>query len=288
MPDQLLMNEPIIVTKTVKNSGPTVAVFAGVHGNERVGIMAIERLLSEIEVKAGVVHFVIANPLAVEKNVRFVEKNLNRRFLEDNQEVSMEDDIARKLMKLLDSCDALLDLHACNEPEIEPFVICEEKSLKMAEIFDVGTVSIGWKDFEAGSTDAYMDRQGKIAIGLECGSVDSPEKYVQFTKDAVVRFLEELGCLARVNTRIKARVQNKIKITGAVSMPEAGIRFKKNYKTFDVIPKGEVFASSGEKEYVFPENGVIIFPRPKSPLGAEACLMGMFLPKDGLNSSAPE
>jgi len=265
------MQESIITTKKGKLAGPTVAIFAGVHGNEKVGVMALENALAELEIERGTVHFVIANPEALQKNVRFVEVNLNRRFLEDNAGTALEDGLARDLMKLLDTCDGLLDLHACNEPEIEPFVICEEFSLDFARAFDVKTISMGWKDFEAGSTDAYIDRQGKIGIGLECGSVSQPERYLEFTKEAIKVFLGKFGCITH---ETKSRTSQKlIKIVGAIPMPEAGITFTKDYKTFDPIKKGEVFATWAEQDYVFPEDGLIIFPRPQASLGAEACLM---------------
>jgi len=268
------MQESIIITKQGKLTGPTVAIFAGVHGNEKVGVMAIERMC-QLEIERGTAHFVIANPEALEKNVRFVEANLNRRFLENNTGTALEDDLARNLMKLLDTCDGLLDLHACNEPDIEPFVICEELSLEFARAFDVKTISMGWKDFEAGSTDAYIDRRGKIGIGLECGSASQPEQYLEFAQEAIRVFLGKFSCIT--HTAQPRTDQKIIKIIGAIPMPESGITFRQNYKTFDLIKKGEVFATSANEEHVCREDALIIFPRPQAPVGAEACLMATLI-----------
>ena len=42
-------------------SGPKIAIFSGVHGNETAGIEAVKKALKEIEIKKGVVYFVFAN-----------------------------------------------------------------------------------------------------------------------------------------------------------------------------------------------------------------------------------
>lgn len=271
------MTKPHIVTKTGKKPGPTVAVFAGVHGNERVGIMALESLVPTIQITAGTVHFVIANPEAAQKNVRYIEKNLNRIFLEGGRDNSLEGLIAGELMELLKSCDALLDLHACNEPDIDPFIICEETSLELAKTFDVQTISFNWKHFEEGSTDAFMDRQGKLAIGLECGSLSGPEAHVGFAKRSILHFLSYMGNLSNASAVPPMRPMRIVKIVGATPMPPEGIIFRQDYRTFQKMVKGEIFAESAGKEHIFPVDGVIVFPRPHAPVGAEAYLVGMVM-----------
>ncbi len=69
-----------IIKKTSENPGKIIAIFCGVHGNERAGIIAAEKALQELVITAGTVYFVFANPRAIEIGKRFVEKNLNRCF----------------------------------------------------------------------------------------------------------------------------------------------------------------------------------------------------------------
>ncbi|MEK9177440.1 MAG: succinylglutamate desuccinylase/aspartoacylase family protein, partial [Patescibacteria group bacterium] len=104
------------VRKDGKAPGKTLAVFGGMHGNERVGVRAIEHLVSTLSVLRGTVHLVYANPPAIEKNVRLVDANLNRLFDRGIKGDTYEYARALELMDLLDSCDALLDIHSYNSP----------------------------------------------------------------------------------------------------------------------------------------------------------------------------
>ena len=70
-----------IITITGAEPGPTVAIFAGVHGNERAGVYALEALIPRLTITRGTLYLVFANPAAIEANVRMVNKNLNRCFL---------------------------------------------------------------------------------------------------------------------------------------------------------------------------------------------------------------
>lgn len=76
------MLEPIdgVLKKEGALPGKTVAVFGGVHGNEGAGIHAVRNAHKTLEIKRGVVYFVEANPLAIQNNVRAINKNLNVAF----------------------------------------------------------------------------------------------------------------------------------------------------------------------------------------------------------------
>lgn len=147
--------------------GKTVAVFGGIHGNELAGVMAIKNLRDKIKISAGTVYFVIANVKAVEKIERFLEKNLNRLFKQDTQPNSWEEERAIELMKILDSCDALLDIHGYNGPEDEPFIITDGPGVDVAKKLNFRHVITGFSQ-AAGGTDSYMFNQSKIGVCCEC------------------------------------------------------------------------------------------------------------------------
>ena len=115
-----------VFIKKGKKPGKTVAIFGGIHGNEKVGVKMIDILRKNLQVEAGTVYLVYGNPEAIKQNKRFIKKNLNRCFKKDNQGKTVEDKRARELMKILDKCDALLDLHSFTNPEGERFVVCEK------------------------------------------------------------------------------------------------------------------------------------------------------------------
>ena len=129
-----------IVKLTSDIPGPTVALFAGSHGNERAGIYALEKLLPTLTPTKGTIYIAFTNPPAIAANERMITKNMNRCFIANNQGDSYEDKRARELMNVLDDCDALLDLHMFYDKG-KPFAICEENALQVAKLFDVAIIS---------------------------------------------------------------------------------------------------------------------------------------------------
>lgn len=69
-----------IVKKVGDKEGKTLAVFAGIHGNEKAGVRALNNLLPKIKIDSGTVYFVYANPPAIEKDARYVIKILSAFF----------------------------------------------------------------------------------------------------------------------------------------------------------------------------------------------------------------
>src|SRR6185369_17926132 len=123
------MISPEVIELSSGKPGPSLAILAGVHGNELAGVYALQELLPTLKPTRGKVYVAFANPPAIEANTRMLNKNLNRCFVADNHGTTPEDERARELMKMLDKCDALLDLHMFYDDDGVPFVICEDNAL---------------------------------------------------------------------------------------------------------------------------------------------------------------
>lgn len=150
-----------------------IVVMAGIHGNEQLGVTVINRLQQEITDKN--ITFIIGNPEAYKKNVRFCDEDLNRLFgTEPITHNSYETARAKVLMPILAQADILIDIHSTIKPSV-PFIYCEntEEHLKIARHFDVPYIVSPHKDFKptelCSSTDNYVDRHGGIGITLETG-----------------------------------------------------------------------------------------------------------------------
>ena len=98
--------------------GPRLLVLGAVHGNEVAGTQGIQRMVAELDAGAlrinrGCVTFVpVTNPLAHELGRRMGDRNLNRNLRPTAVPQDFEDRIGNLLCPLLDSHDALLDLHS--------------------------------------------------------------------------------------------------------------------------------------------------------------------------------
>lgn len=264
---------PDVITIRGPKAGKTVAIFAGVHGNERAGIRAVQELGKTLTITSGVAHLVLANPRAIAKGVRYCDKNLNRCFLKDNSGQTYEDELARTLMPLLDESDALLDLHSYSGPEDQPFLIGEANCFELASYLNFPIISNGWSTNEPGSTDGYMYTQGKIGLCAECGSNFRSEEYVSLALQTVEAFLWFFGLTARP-TNPERFPQRLVTVLRAEHKHTAGFAFTKEYTNFEELPEGEIFAVDGPTEYRAGPKECIIFPRPNAAIGDEAFLIG--------------
>lgn len=87
-------------------------VLGGTHGNELLGIRLVESLQRD---PLPGVDAVIANPLAVQRAVRFVETDLNRSF-GDQPDDTWERRRAKELTDLFGKYDIVLDFHNTQTP----------------------------------------------------------------------------------------------------------------------------------------------------------------------------
>lgn len=264
-----------IIKKVGVMPGKTVAVFAGVHGNERVGVQALDKLAKDLMIKAGTVYFVYANQKAIERNSRIVKKNLNRLFFRDNKGRSYEDARARELMKLLDACDALLDIHAYNSRTGNQFAICEPNANRIVQKMDFPIIVSGFSKLSFG-TEGYMYQNGKVGLCVECGTVNRAKKFLPLAKKTIYQFLQHFGCIEEV-VKNDSIMQKKMRAVKMLQKKSKGFRFVKKFKDFEPLSAGKVFAYDGAIAHKARAGERIIFPRPNVPVGGEVCIIAVSL-----------
>lgn len=103
---------------------PAVAVVGAIHGDEPCGGHAVETLLDESPAVERPVKCIIANERALDRNVRFVDTDLNRAFPGDPEASEYERRLAADLLAELQGC-ATLALHA-TQSTARPFAIGSE------------------------------------------------------------------------------------------------------------------------------------------------------------------
>lgn len=253
--------------------GPDVAIFAGIHGNEKAGVYALDELLLYLELGAGSVYLAYGNPPAIEQDVRFVGKNLNRCFVPGSNGGEYEDLRAKELMTVLDKTDALLDIHAFNDPEGEPFVICEEPSLEIAQKMCVPIISTNWADAEPGTADGYMYALGKTAICLECGPVCLSEEYAELAVVSAMQFLKHFD-MVDVDMAFSTSPKSIVRADHSVTRTSQDYVLEPGFKNFQQLEEGQPICTQDGETYFATAGECIIFPRYDPPIGAEAYIIG--------------
>ncbi len=262
-----------IIEITGSESGPTLAIFAGVHGNETAGVLAFQELIPKLKITKGTLFLVFANPPAIEANVRMINKNLNRCFFKGNNGNEYEDIRARELMAVLDQCDALLDIHMFYDPEGLPFVICEDNAIDLAKNFDVPIISTNWTEVEPGGTDGYMYLNGKITVCIECGPISKAAKYKDLAAQSIYQFLQYFN-MSDKHVPTATNPKRIIKALNAVHKSSEQFILTDGLHNFDRLTPGQVIATENDKTYTANKGECIIFPHYKARLGEEAYIIG--------------
>lgn len=278
--------------------GTTLAILGAVHGNERCGTEAIQRLIQELDqgyiaLKRGKLLLMpIANPAAYEQGVRYVERNLNRSLYPKSTKVHYEDYLDPILCAFLDQADVLLDLHSYSS-QGDAFIFLDgsnPKEVEFAAALGVQDFVYGWTeafgnkhDKEAQGTTEYAELQGAIAVTLECGhhtDTHASEVGYQAILKSLIHFdmLDE-GCPAAlsIKTSIKETLSNHrcVKMQ-SVYYREENARLAKPWRHFDFVSKNEPIAYfENDNVLLAPENGYIVLPKLNASVGDEWFYFGI-------------
>ena len=189
--------------------GPKLIVLGAVHGNESCGPKAIELICEGIEsgeksIRRGAVTFVpISNPQAFEKEIRFVEEDLNRVFRKLKDPITYEGKIANALCALVDEADVLLDIHSTSAPGPTSVFIDFPTDANRALAGAVGAeyALLNWPElydsnefFESFDTTRYAFDAGKDGIIVETGQHAEPEAAIRAYL-MIMRLMRHLGII---------------------------------------------------------------------------------------------
>lgn len=272
--------------------GPLLILIGGVHGNESTGIYAIEnvfRSLEEwnIEIKGKVVG-ILGNTRAFEKNVRFLDYDLNRcwthRFvgdLKNNFPVRFTKAEDYELIELYDTIlknsegnftsRILADLHATSSDNGNFVVIPEDeadhptvKALKLPIIVDL-------EKYLNGTMLEFWHERGFISFAFEGGLIGS-ERALNLHTTGIWEIIFAAGIVERRSdydfTKYDEILESFIhKLPHKVSVlyrhkVRPGDEFCMNpgYINFDFVKKGDIVAQDRNGNIVIKEDGMIFMP----------------------------
>lgn len=190
-----MKHEPTIYT--IGSGKPIVGIVGVTHGNES-GYAIIKRLTKTITLKKGTVQFILANPYALAKKVRFIDADLNRIF-PGKPDGNIEEQLADQLLSIGKHCDYLLDLHSCSM-ESEAFCIVRSDTgvqFNLAKMTGLKNIVIYPRKTQKGSS--LIDHVF-CGIGLELG-LHNKEKTIQYGYDAVLNVLASLKMIDDKRTK---------------------------------------------------------------------------------------
>ena len=208
------------------NSGPTVIVFGGIHGNEPAGVFALKQILEEIDPEEinGSLYAIAGNLSALQRQVRFIEKDLNRMWSEQNlNEISSKSqlnheeheqyelfEIIKSLLELNRPPYYFIDLHTTSS-ETLPFITINDALInrKFAKHYPVPIV-LGIEEHLSGPLLSYINGKGYVAVGFESGQHDK-RAAISNAKAFIYLTLELTGSIKRAEHPILEKCYDQLK-----------------------------------------------------------------------------
>lgn len=251
------------------NTSPSAAIdltiLSLIHGNEPGSLLVIHNFL-ENYLKSPFsdlrVAFLIGHPEAAKKNVRFIEKDLNRCF-GSNQSIYLEDKIAKTIEPLILRSKFLIDIHQTNYETRSDFFIFPDNVSNInfaAELSQSTPIITHGLDFsnDGLTSDTFASLKGITAITYEMGQIGQSEKQLDKTLSVLNNALKVCRSgLAESAVKPKNILQFGQKITSSTQR-----RLIPNLINLAQVNKGEVLGYDENAGPIVAEHdGYVLFPK---------------------------
>ena len=286
-----LFSSRIIDSSPTQGAPPRLVVFAGVHGNEPSGVLALQRVFEQLRSHqiplSGQLVGVLGNIKALRQEVRYVNEDLNRLFLPSRIEQAKEDPDAQtfETLELLSICDLVDSLEARTEDELFfvdchttssasiPFISLNEgflSSLQLARQIPVATV-IGAEKEIVGCLAEWLNKRGWTGFTYEAGqhqaaiSVDNQEAMIWLA-------LRHAGCInesqaqpyldrARATLQQQGTQQEVYRLLSAYHIrDDEAFRMEPGFRNLQLVRQGERLATSDGEPVVAPQDAYLLMP----------------------------
>ena len=174
-----------------KKETPTVVIIAGIHGNEKAGIIALNNVIQKIKDNSisfeGNFYAISGNINALKKGIRYDTVDLNRVWTESqiedintsvngfNPDVNEQIEIYNTIKNILSQNKGpfyFIDLHTTSAAT-EPFITISDSlnNRKFTSNFSIPII-LGIEEYLEGPLLTYINEYGHISLGFEAGQHD--------------------------------------------------------------------------------------------------------------------
>ncbi|MDG3088024.1 succinylglutamate desuccinylase [Vibrio hannami] len=283
-----------VVPANISDQTKSIVVSAGVHGNETAPMELVDNVVSDIlEGKCNIEArclFMLAHPEATNKQIRFIEDNMNRLFDKRVESDSLEGKIAKVLMQdVADFFDGVsqeqrwhLDLHcAIRRSKHFTFAVSPKttKPTRSKELIDFGAKAkleaILLSNAPTSTFSWYTaDAFGAQSLTVELGQV-SPlgESDLSLISDFDIAFR---GLLTNSLEGIEGVEPTPYRVTQTLKRTheDFDFNFSDDIENFTRFEHGQVLGHDGDKIlFAKVEQEAVVFPNKQVAIGHRAALM---------------
>ena len=290
----------IIMEYEGQNKGPLFIITAGIHGNEKAGLDALQLVSKMLEVEPitnpgfkffGKLIGLTGNVAAANLNVRYIHKDLNRMWSkeivntnkkkdassltsEDKEQIELLTIIDREVQNYKPTSLYFLDLHTTSSSG-GIFTIPNEdaSSLSIAQTLHAPVIldmlrGISGTTLHYFNNDLFSDIQ-VTSVTFEAGQHEDPLS-INRCIAAIITFLRSIKCVAQEDVEnihddiLKNYSLNLPALTKLIYkheiFPNDEFIMKSGYKNFQPIKKGEVLAHDRSGQITSQCDGLILMP----------------------------
>ena len=237
-----IQNQRFIGSYSSGNDGGLLIVSAGVHGNEPSGVIAFKNVLEILEKERpeiqGTIVGVYGNRPALQKEVRYIDEDLNRTWTVNNVQNKITDSTEKK--EMFDIINALghypqhdfsasyfLDCHTTSSDSL-PYISVQETGGNDAWAHQFPTHIIrGFSDIVSGCIDHYLSRSGYTGFVFEGGQHQSKHAVTHHT--GMIWSVIEKSC--RLDLQTLTHFPESVKNLR---------KYKNEQKTFEIVYRHEI------------------------------------------------
>jgi predicted deacylase len=285
-------------TRESGRPGPHVALLGIAHGNEIAGAIVLDRLLrAGLAPSQGRLTFGFINFAAYERfdprqptASRFVEEDINRVWdpaVLDGPRRSLELDRAREIRPLIDTVDALFDLHSMLWPS-DPLILCgtSPKGRHLARGASVPGLVIADHGHASGKRLIDYCRFADAATPCAASLVEAGQHWHGATVDTMLASVA--GLLRHLDTVAEhpalppppVGIEHRFaEVTMVVTATTTSFAFVQAYRGGDIIPRrNTLIALDGETEVRTPHDDcLLIMPSLRPSRGHTAVRLARFV-----------
>ena len=214
---------------------PELAIVGGIHGDEPCGVRAIERLMEEEPPVEQPVKLIVANELAYERGVRYVDVDLNRAFSDEAQPTAHEVRLAEQLAAEIEGLTAF-SIHSTQSYD-EPFAVSDGRATHIQRVVPHLSVAalVDTNGFGEGRLFATNADIVEVEAGLQ-GSETAAENAYRLSRE----FLTVMDALPGETT---ARELPVFRMGDPIPKPPAA-EYEVFAENFTRVEAGEAFAAA--------------------------------------------
>lgn len=272
--DQAVCYKRIIKTINGKLSGPVVVFFGGIHGNEKAGNIAINKVLNNLNEDKinGTIYGISGNIKALKANKRFIDNDLNRLWtktqiknLFQNPNLQNESVEQLEIYELLQNIIAFhqgpfyfIDFHTTSSKTI-PFITINDALInrKFSSFFPVPKV-LGIEEYLSGPLLSYINELGYVSLGFESGqhtdevSIANSVAFIYLTLVYTLALnVDDLKDFSNYVHQLKTAAQHNkttYEVTYRHKIEDGEIfKMKPGFKSFELVDKHTEIAISNQK-----------------------------------------